>query len=170
MSTLPRLRHRALLGAAAAHLVLVASSALHPDLAAQGPLGRGAATYAAVSGADTAYGFFAPEVDAQLRASFEVRRADGRIEPDELGTGASAEGAFRIRNLAGAVREGGEGWRRALAASMAGHVLGKHPDAESVLVRFESYDLPCMAATRRGARPGWTLHYEARFAPRARRR
>jgi hypothetical protein len=169
MSTTPRLRRSALLGAAAVHLGLVALGALHQNLAAAGPVGRGAATYAALSGADTAYGFFAPDFDAQLQARFEVKKADGQVEPDDLATGASAEADFRIQNLVGAVCEGDDAWRRTLAASMAGRIFGKHPDAESVVVRFESYDLPRMAAARQGARARWKLHYQARFVPRARR-
>lgn len=158
-----RLRVIALL--AAAHLVLVAMGALHVELRREGLLGRAVGEYAALTGADASYGFFAPAFDSDLFATFEITEPGGRATSDVLETGASHEADFRVRNIVGTFFQGGEAWRRALAASWAGKMMARHPGASSVVVRLASYDLPSMGEIRRGLKGHWSVRYRARFVP-----
>jgi hypothetical protein len=159
-------RLRAVALVAAAHLVLVALGALHVELSRGGPLGRALGEYAALTGADASYGFFAPGFDGELFATFEITEPGGRATTDVLETGASREADFRTRNIVGTFFLGDEAWRRALAASWAGKMMARHPDAESVMVNLASYDLPSMEEVRRGRPAGWATRYRARFVRR----
>src|SRR5262245_22722676 len=71
--------------AAAAHLAIVALGALRVDLAAAGSPGRAAAEYAALTGAGSAHGFFGPALPPEPRATFEITKRDGSVEPASLG-------------------------------------------------------------------------------------
>ena len=155
--------------AASLHLALVGLTALRVDLAAAGPLGRGLARYAALSGAGTARGFFGPELPAEPRASFEVASRDGRMIPVPLDPAARGDADVRVQSKVAAEMVEDKAACRSIAASCAGRILGRAPDAEGVVVQLSTYDLPSMEETRRGARPGWTVLYEARFVPRSRR-
>ncbi|WP_433935238.1 hypothetical protein AB3662_11100 [Sorangium cellulosum] len=57
--------------------------------------------------------------------------------------------------------------RRSLIASWVAKVFAKHPEAESVAVRLESYDLPSMAEYRAGKQPRWYVEYQAKFKMKA---
>jgi hypothetical protein len=152
---------------AAAHLVVVALGACHVDLRRGGLLGRALGAYAALTGAEASYGFFAPGFDGELFATFEITGPDGRATTDVLETGASTEADFRMRNIVGMFYLGDDAWRRALCASWAGKMMARHPGAESVLVSLASYDLPSMDEVRRGHPAGWATRYRARFVPKA---
>ncbi len=160
-----RLRAIALL--AAAHLGLVAMGALHVEIRREGLLGRAVGEYAALTGADASYGFFAPTFDSDLFDSFEITEAGGHAATDALETGVSHEADFRVRNIVGTFFLGDEAWRRALAASWVGKMMARHPGASSVVLRLASYDLPSMDEIRRGQKPRWSIRYRARFVPRA---
>jgi hypothetical protein len=150
---------------AAAHLVVVALGACHVDLHGRGLLGRALGEYAALTGAEASYGFFAPGFDGELFATFEITGPDGRATTDVLETGVSAEADFRTRNIVGTFFLGDEAWRRALCASWAGKMMARHPGARSVLVNLTSYDLPSMDEVRQGRPAGWATRYRARFVP-----
>jgi hypothetical protein len=170
-SSIRRRRAFAALVVAGGHLGCVALGALRVDLNGGGPLSRAFAHYGTLSGADSAYGFFAPDVAALPWAFFEVTEATGAISSDVLERGANREADIRVRNIIGTFwNVGTEPLRRALAASWAGKVFARHPGARSVVVRLESYDLPSMKEVREGKTPRWVVHYEAKFIPRARLR
>jgi hypothetical protein len=146
------------------HLGFVAAGAFELDFEQAGPIAIG---YAALSGTDGAYGFFAPGVGTQLRATFEVTDAGGHKSTDVLTTGVSHEADLRVGDLVAMYWIADQSLQRSLAASWAGRMFAKHPGAESVTVRLEAYDLPSMDEYREGRRPGWYPHYEAKFVPRA---
>ncbi len=126
------------------------------------------AQYAALSGTDSAYSFFAPSVGTQLRASFELTDAEGKTSTDVLTTGTSHEADLRIGDMVAIFSMVGQDLQRSLAGSWAGRVLARHPEAEHVVVRLDAYDLPTMAEYREGKRPEWSPYYEAEFVRRAR--
>lgn len=154
------------LGIAFSHLILVAIGASQLNLwPHESGLGRSLDYYGALSGAGSGYGFFAPGVGSQLRGSFDIVDGQGGVTPNAIEAGASHEGALRIGNLLGWF------WRdtadrklqRSLAASWAGKMFARHPEAEQVVVRLETYHLPSMKGYRSGKRPHWVPYYEAKF-------
>ncbi|APR77697.1 Hypothetical protein A7982_03044 [Minicystis rosea] len=152
--------------AAALHLVIVMLAAAGANLRAGGPIGRAAAHYASLSGADTAHGYFAPDFALEPFATVEVTERDGRVVTDVVRTGDSRESDLRMRGVVAASLLDGDASPHALARACAGRVLSQHPFAEHVIVRLATYDLPTMEELRRGAQPGWTIYYEARFVRR----
>jgi len=161
-------RRAILLFAAAAHLVVVCLGALHVSVGDGGWARRAAQVYGMLSGADSGYSFFAPEVGTTLSASFQVNSANGSKVTDVLETGVSREADIRVRNIIGMFwLEDDQAARRSLVASWAGKVLARHPDADSVVVRLDTFELPTMADYRDGKTTGWKLNYRAKFVHRA---
>ncbi|WP_437957596.1 hypothetical protein WME76_40810 [Sorangium sp. So ce119] len=158
-----------LLGAAAAHLVVVCLGALHVHIGDEGWARRAVKYYGLLSGADSGYSFFAPGVGTSLSASFQLNDANGETVTDVLETGVSREADIRVRNIIGMFRlEEDETVRRSLVASWAGKVLARHPDADSVVVQLDTLELPSMAEHREGKTAGWELNYRAKFVHHAR--
>jgi hypothetical protein len=154
----------AFLGVAVIHLGFVTAGACELDFHRAG---WAVAQVAALSGSDSAYGFFAPGVGSQLRATFQVVDKDGATSDELLPTSASREAKLRIADLIALFWTGDEGLRRALAASWAGRILAKHPNAEGVMVHVDAYDLPSMAEYSAGKRPEWAPYYDATFVRKA---
>ncbi|WP_437627812.1 hypothetical protein [Sorangium sp. So ce1151] len=157
-----------LLAAAAAHLAVVCLGALQVHVGDEGWARRAVKYYGLLSGADSGYSFFAPGVGTTLSASFQVNGADGKIASDVLETGVSREADIRVRNIIGMFwLEEDEMVRRSLVASWAGKVLARHPDADSVVVQLDTFELPSMAEYREGKTTGWELNYRAKFVHHA---
>ena len=159
------------LALAAGHLGLVALGAGSVNLRDLGLPGRALEEYGALSGASSGYGFFAPGVGFQLGARFDIIDKGGVTTPDSLATGASHEADIRVGNIIdqfGRVddeddEEAAARVRRALAASLAGTLFGRHPDAAAVVVRLQSFTPVSMEAWRSGERPRWAPVYTAKF-------
>lgn len=163
-------RRRAILmlTAAAAHLAVVCLGALQVSMGDGGWARRAVQVYGLLSGADGGYSFFAPGVGTTLSASFQVNGANGSNATDVLETGVSREADIRVRNIIGMFSlEDDPTVRRSLVASWAGKVLARHPDADSVVVRLDTFELPTMAEYRDGKTTGWKLNYRAKFVHRA---
>ncbi|WP_437283739.1 hypothetical protein WME90_44435 [Sorangium sp. So ce375] len=154
-----------LLPAAAIHLGLViVLGVLHVRLPYGGWAERAVGYYGAFSGASSAYSFFAPSVGPLLWATFQVRDRAGTLTTEVLETGASREADIRVKNIVGMYwDEQDPAVRRSLVASWAAKVFAKHPEADSVVVRLEIYDLPSMAEYREGKEPRWHVEYQAKF-------
>jgi hypothetical protein len=159
----------AALVAASLHLLVAALGALRVDLSAAGPVGAALARYAALSGASAARGFFAPDLPAEPRASFEVASRDGRFVPVPLDPDAHGDSEHRVQGVVARGMVEDKAACRSIAASCASRILAQAGDAQGVVVQLSTYDLPRMEEIRRGASPGWTVLYEARFVPRERR-
>jgi hypothetical protein len=164
---LSRRRKLALLALSGGQLGLVAMGALHVDIAAEGAIGRAAVYYSQLCGASNQYGFFSQDVGSMPRATFDVNE-DGKTTTATLDTGASREADFHVALLVNSILgvDEDEEMERAIAASMAGKIFARHPTAESVTMRAQSYVLPTMAEYRNGARPAWEVFYEGTFSPR----
>jgi hypothetical protein len=154
---------------AAVHLCLVIWGATQFRLPPDNPLMRAFDIYGTLSGANTGYGFFAPEIGSELRARFEIEDSAGRTFTDTLQRGVNRETALRINNIIGTITERMEkpAERRRLAASWAGKMFARHPDARQVAVILESYDLPSLERYRAGDRTGWSPFYRAVFSRRS---
>ncbi|KYF59086.1 hypothetical protein BE08_39805 [Sorangium cellulosum] len=167
-TAMSRRRAALLLAAAAAHVVVICLGALHVHIGDEGWARRAVKYYGLLSGADSGYSFFAPGVGSTLSASFQVNGPDGNIAADVLETGVSREADIRVRNIIGMFRlEEDPRVRRSLVASWAGKVLARHPDADSVVVQLDTFELPSMAEYREGKTAGWKLDYRAKFMRRA---
>lgn len=151
--------------AAACHLLLVAVGAMQINLAALENIPSLLRRYVAVSGANSGYGFFAPGVGSQLKASFDVVDAAGTTYHERLETGESHEADLRVGNIVGQFWDeyADRAIQRSLAASWAAEMIARHPSAREVVVRLERYDLPTMADYHGGKRPRWEPFYRARF-------
>jgi hypothetical protein len=154
-----------IVGASALHLAFVGLGASHAWPEAVGWFGSLLHLYGSASGASGSYSFFAPGVGSQLRVQLAVVDAAGRTSEEALATGVSREAELRVGNIVGGLWSD---WverdmQRAVAASLAGTVFGRRPDADTVSVRFESFDLPTMEQYREGQRGEWQSHYQAKF-------
>lgn len=163
------------LAAAAGHLVLVTLGASAVSLPELGLPGRALDEYGALSGASSGYGFFTPGVSFQLGARFDVIDRDGRSKSASLATGASHEADIRVGNIIdqfGSVgddddEEETDRVRRSLAASLAGKMFARNPEAAAVVVRLETFAPLSMEAWRGGERPRWRPLYTAKFVRQA---
>jgi hypothetical protein len=152
------------IGAAAVQLCFAAAGALELDFDHANPV---ISQYAALSGTDSGYGYFAPDVGTHLRVTFALTSADGKTSADVLTTGASHEADLRIGDMIAMFWMVDQDLQRSLAASWAGRMLARHPEAERVVVHLDVYELSTMAEYREGKRPGWSPYYEAEFVRRA---
>lgn len=121
----------------------------------------------ALSGTDSSYGFFAPGVGTQLEAKFGLTSADGIRSTDVLTTGASHEADLRIGDMVAIFWMDDRALQRSIAASWAGRMLARHPEAARAVVHLDAYNLPTMAEYHAGKRPDWSPYYEAEFVRRA---
>ena len=165
-------RHHLWLAAAAGHLALVTLGASTANLRELGLPGRVLDEYGMLSGASSAYGFFTPGVSSQLGARFDVIDRDGRSKSASLATGASHEADIRVGNIIDQFAsvgddEDGEDLRRSLAASLAGKMFARNPEATAVGVRLETFAPASMEAWRGGERPQWRPLYKAKFVRQA---
>jgi hypothetical protein len=158
-------RSRLVIAAVVVQLCFAAAGAMELDFDhAPTPIAR----YGALSGTDSAYGFFAPSVGTQLQVTFELTDAAGKTTTDILTTGVSKEADLRIGDMVAIFWMDDQDLKRSIAASWAGRMLARHPDAVRVVVHLDAYDLPTMAGYREGKRPEWGPYYEAEFVRRAR--
>ncbi|WP_437293168.1 hypothetical protein [Sorangium sp. So ce426] len=148
--------------AALGHLGLVILGALFVYPRGDGRLTRALSYYGAISGADLAYTFFAPNVDAAPWATFQIMYPGGASASDTLGPANGHEEEIRIRSVVSTFFRQPTS-RSALVASWADEMLSRHPGAESVVVRLEACALPSMREYRAGRRPRWNVRYEGRI-------
>jgi hypothetical protein len=154
-----------LLGLAASHLILVALSAARVDLGLLGPPGVLLDEYGLLSGAGSGYGFFATGAGSELRVRFDVIDGEDLKTTTSLETAASHEADLRIGGIISTFQweDDEPALPRALAASLAGKIFARHPEAHKVAVRLESFKPVSMEDFRRGIRPQWTSVYTAKF-------
>jgi hypothetical protein len=157
------LRHTIYTALAALHLVLVACGAagwtVLPPNTAPGHSLRLVRTY---TGSDANYGFFAPGVSSQLRATITLIDGTGKQWTDTLDAGMSREAQFRAAGSLGMAAEL-PGLQPVLAKSWAATMFGRHPTAKTVIVGFEAHGLPPMDDYQQGMRPEWILIFEQAF-------
>jgi hypothetical protein len=124
--------------------------------------------YGKASGADSNYGFFAPNIGAKVRGVFDIIDAAGNKTLDvSLQSGQGREAEIRF---GGAIEEftseeaDSPQFRQNLAASLAASVFGKYPTAQQVVLHLQEYAPTSMPEYRAGKRSQWTEIYRATFA------
>lgn len=167
------LKQKLMLGFAAAHLVLVVCGAASVAPVPRGnPAGETLACYAAASGADNGYGFFAPGVGPQFRTRFILSDGEGRTWSEDLQIGNSQEANLRFTGISSLLVTMEPPLQHRILQSFAATMFGRHADAQSVTVRVEMLgfdrspnesDFPTMAEYRSGVRPKWLPLMEATF-------
>ena len=151
-------------------LILVVLGAASVDLTDTGRIGRALEYYSSLSGADTGYGFFAPGISGQLRARFELIDSGGTAVPVEMESPHSHESAIRVGNIIDQFWEEDESENdrvhRSLVASLAGKILGRHPEAHRVRVVLEKFTPVTMAdLEKENARSGKSFTKAASSTP-----
>ena len=152
---------------AAGHLVVVVCGACCclPDTSL-GPVAQTVRWYATMSGANSNYGFFAPQVGAPHRAKFSLHDDQGSTWSDVFDQTNSPEARLRLTGIVDSTFMSGEAvespeWRKHLVRSWAATMFTRHPTAMSLTVLVEAYDVPTMADYRAGSRPSWQVVYRA---------
>ena len=152
---------------AAVHLLLVLFGACHAlPRECRSPWSGLVRWYAALSGGNSNYGFFAPTVGAKHVARFTLRDDDGHAWHDRFDATGSPEAGLRLTGIvetpfmSGQTNESPE-WRQRLVASWAAAMFSRHPTAISLAVEIEFYDIPSIVDFRSGSRPQWEPLYRA---------
>lgn len=120
-----------------------------------------------MSGANSGFGFYAPNVGALYRPTFLLQDDQGKTWCDSFEQADSPEARLRFGGIAEAAFGNGEAEtapdRRArLVKSWATTMFSRHPSARSLSIVVETYDVPTMAEYRAGQRPNWNVVYQAR--------
>ena len=142
------------------HLFLVVCGATKkPLLPREHPASDTLRIYGAVSGSDSHYGFFAPEVGPQIRVVFLLTDANGKTRSETPGEGLNPEASLRAGSTTSVFNapEMDDATRKALLASWADGMFAKHPDVEKVTIRLEIFDPLTMSEYQQGKRPAWKL-------------
>ena len=160
-------RWKFLVTLAALHAMLVLCGASGIRLDSFGPVGELLTYYGVLSGAERGFGFFAPAVNTQARASFDIVDKQGLKFSRPLEQGTTSEAALRIGNIGskfwGVLDGDNENLRNSITASWAGKMFALYPQAREITVNFEIYQLTTMEEYRKGKRPRWIKIYEAKY-------
>lgn len=148
------------------HLVLVVCGAARFKLASgQSLAGFLLGHYGTLSGSDTTYGFFAPNVAPQITATFTLSDKNARtwvVSPEDLGVTSEADLRFESSiNMTTF-----EQFRESIPASWAAALLGRYPEAVKVEVLVQSQLLPTMEYFRAGYKPRWEVVFRGSFSRR----
>jgi hypothetical protein len=149
----------------AGHLITVVCGACYrlPDRN-NGPAAQIVRWYAAISGAESSYGFFAPVVGAAHRARFLLKDDKRSTLWDGFDQASSLETRLRFTGIVENAFMSGDAdefpdWRKRLVKSWAAMMFTRHPRAESLTAVVEYYDVPTIAEYRTGSRPSWKAAY-----------
>lgn len=124
-------------------------------------------SYGEISGADSGYGFFAPDVGPSYHATFTLYDQSGRIWTDRLENGAISESRLRLMSIIdkgfslGMAKKSSD-FRHRLAESLANAMFRKHPSAERVIFQVEAMVVPTMKEVGKDSGPKFV--YQAEFA------
>jgi hypothetical protein len=148
-------RHAIFTALAALHLILVACGAAGWSvLSPKTFFGHALRVVRNYTGSDASYGFFAPGVSSTIRPTFTMIDAKGKQWTDTLDAEMSREAQLRVGSglgLTGAFPN----LVPAFAQSWSATMFGRHPTAQTVIVKIELYDMPPIEAYREGHRPQW---------------
>jgi hypothetical protein len=145
------------------HLLLVACGAfsvVRPGT--DTPIQRAFGRYGSYTGANSAYGFFAPSVASSWRARFSLYDEAGNGWVEDTPDGPNREVALRISCILGMFAR--DNLREGLAVCWAARMFARHPSARLVNVHVEHYDVPSLAEYRSGDRPAWVTSAAYSFA------
>lgn len=147
-----------------AHLIVVLYGAVRTPFISNVPGFRQTmGVYGAYTGADNAYGFFAPSVSSQARARV-VWTDDTGVELTSIIRSKSHEGSLRYDTIMSLAASANSSIRREIASSLAAAALAERPANRSVTIMLDALIIPTMAEFRLGSRPRWTTIYTASFS------
>jgi hypothetical protein len=152
---------------ATAHIVLVVLGACDrlPD-PSRWPIVWPLVWYTHLSGADSQYSFYAPEVGGLHRARFTLEDSQGHTWVDSFEEANNPEARLRFAGITdaafanGAAQESPER-RNRLIKSWAATMFSRHPSARTLVVTVETHEIPTMAEFQAGHRPVWKNVYQA---------
>jgi hypothetical protein len=151
------MRRKLILTVAGWHVIVVLMGATHClPLPSATPAASLLNVYAACSGAEQRFGYFAPAVAAEWRPRIEIYSA--RTAQWACVKPADEEGEFgwRVSTARGALAN--RATRELIAAAWAARVFTEVADATYVLVKVEVEDLPSLHEVGNGApQPTWVL-------------
>ena len=117
--------------------------------------------YQNLSGLFRDYGYFAPRVGTDLRATFLLELRSGGTEVFNF-TSNNQEASLRYNNILMASMRDEQG-RDLFSRSLAAKVLGERVDATKVTIVVEGRNIPEMRDYQQGMRPEWYLVYAGTF-------
>jgi hypothetical protein len=139
------------------------SARLGQKLPASNPVREALNTYVQLSGIETGYGYFAPNVPAGYRLVFELHYPDGRVE-FELPSVSSTASGLRIASLLDSIgRTPYDALRETLIKTLAQAIWREHPDVESVRAILGSIRLPTAREFKEGKRESYEFLYAYDF-------
>ncbi len=143
------------------HLILVVLAAfgVTPDFG-PGIAGKLIRFYASCTGADSGYGFFAPNVPDQTVAHIISTEADGRMIAEQFDA-AQRTTSLRIASLMSVFRR--VDLPELQAKLIAAHTFGSRPSAREVQVFIGYYRVPSIREFREGKEPEFEMRYEGTF-------
>jgi hypothetical protein len=154
---------------AALHLLIVICGACDslPD-GSTGPLAHILQSYAAMSGAESQYGFYAPDVGERHRPRFILKDDRGFTWQDSFEGTKSPEARLRLEGtadyaFANGAADKSPSIRQHLVKSWAAAMFTRHPSASSLTVVVEAFEIPTMAEFRAGSRRRWRMVYQAQL-------
>ena len=150
-----------------AHLAFVAYGAAERHFSEDNLIGAALNYYSEMTGAGASYGFFAPGVDSQIRAQFEILHSNGQSSLVQLESGRNSEFYLRtgdiIENFEDQDSDDPMKFQRDLSTSLSGTIFARYPDARSVTIHLDKFEVVSMADYRNGQRPDWKRLYSATF-------
>ena len=128
------------------------------------PMERFILPYIHLTGADGYFGFFSPNIGTQLRVSYELNEGE-KTSPGSFLTGNN-EIDLRINNIMAWFWTAQEDkkMRRALSASLAGKMLAKHPEADSVKILVDYLIVPEFDPRQENLEMIWKPVFRGKFA------
>jgi hypothetical protein len=122
------------------------------------------ATYLHISGIETSYGYFAPNVPGSYKLVFELHYRDGRVEY-ALPSVSSAAAGFRIAGLLDNIgRTRSDPLREHLVKMMAQSIWREHSDVKTLRAIFGSISLPSVREFEHGKRESYEFLYAYDFS------
>jgi hypothetical protein len=141
----------------------IASSLTGERLAPTNAMRQAMTAYLHLSGIESGYAFFAPNVPDNYKLVFELHYADGRIEYDLPHVSSDAAG-FRLTTLLDNIGDTrSDELREVMVKMVAYSVWRAHPDAIMIRAVFGFALLPTAAEFRRGVRESDEFLYAYNF-------
>lgn len=128
-------------------------------------LRRGLVTYQHLTGIETGYGFFAPNVAISHKLVFVVKYSDGHVEYELPSVAGSATGTRMPLLLDSIAHTPYEPLRQTMLKMMAFKIWQRHPDAEVIRAVFGYVDLPGLSDYACGMKESYEdlFAYDFRF-------
>lgn len=142
------------------------SAALGQRLAASNPVRQALATYLHITGIESGYGYFAPNVPGSYKLVFELHYPDGRVEYELPRVNRAAAG-LRLAGLLDQIgRTKYDALREILVKMLAQSLWREHPDVKTIRAVFGSIRLPSVSEFEHGKRESYEFLYAYDFSLR----